>query len=82
MISKNKLKLGTRTSLLALKQAEWVKENIKNKFPELEIETVKIKTYGDKLPDKPLSEFSKNDMFIKEIEEAVFFRKLKIDNWN
>lgn len=78
MFTKNKLRLGTRASLLALKQAEGVKEKIENKFPELEIEIVRIKTYGDKLPDKPLREFSKNDMFIKEIEEALLKKEIDI----
>ena len=73
-----KIKIGTRSSLLALKQAEWVKEKIKNNFFELDIEIVKIKTYGDKLPDKPLSEFSKNDMFTKEIEEALLKEEIDV----
>src|SRR3989304_5823119 len=76
MFTNRKLKLGTRGSPLALKQAEWVKKKIKNNFFELDIEIVKIKTYGDKLPDKPLSEFSKNDMFTKEIEEALLKEKI------
>src|SRR3989304_10577257 len=78
MFTNRKLKLGTRGSPLALKQAEWVKEKIKNNFSELDIEIVKIKTYGDKLPDKPLSEFSKNDMFTKEIEEALLKEEIDI----
>src|SRR3989304_7475102 len=78
MFTNRKLKLGTRGSPLALKQAEWVKKKIKNNFFELDIEIVKIKTYGDKLPDKPLSEFSKNDMFTKEIEEALLKEKIDI----
>ena len=78
MFTNKKLKLGTRGSPLALKQAEWVKKKIKNNFFELDIEIVKIKTYGDKLPDKPLSEFSKNDMFTKEIEEALLKEKIDI----
>ncbi|OGL39548.1 MAG: hydroxymethylbilane synthase [Candidatus Schekmanbacteria bacterium RIFCSPHIGHO2_02_FULL_38_11] len=73
-----KLRLGTRKSPLALKQSDWVKAQIVKKYPLLEVKIIKIKTYGDKLPDKPLREFSKNDMFIKEIEEALLKEEIDI----
>src|SRR3972149_7461709 len=73
-----KLRLGTRSSLLALKQAELVKEKIEKKYDEIEIEIIKIKTYGDKLHDKPLRDFNKNDMFVKKIEESLLRGEIDI----
>jgi hydroxymethylbilane synthase len=63
----NKIKIGTRTSKLALAQANIVVEELKHKFPDLNIEIVGIKT-GEEKYKKSLS---RKDIFVKEIEEAL-----------
>jgi hydroxymethylbilane synthase len=63
----NKIKIGTRTSKLALAQANIVVEELKRKFPDLNIEIVGIKT-GEEKYKKSLS---RKDIFVKEIEEAL-----------
>jgi len=62
-----KIKIGTRTSKLALAQANIVVEELKRKFPDLNIEIVGIKT-GEEKYKKSLS---RKDIFVKEIEEAL-----------
>ena len=42
------IKIGTRKSRLALAQTEMLIKTLKNRFPNVEIETVYISTTGDK----------------------------------
>jgi len=67
---KIELRLGTRASLLALQQANWVKKRVEELNPEITIALVHIKTAGDKL-DIPLFQVGGKGLFVKEIEEAL-----------
>ena len=67
----NKISIGTRGSKLALWQAEWIKSELKELYPDLEIELIKIKTTGDKILDVPLAKVGGKGLFVKEIEEAL-----------
>ncbi|MDA8170164.1 MAG: hydroxymethylbilane synthase [Nitrospiraceae bacterium] len=66
-----KLVIGTRGSKLALWQAEWVRSQLLEMEPSLEIELNKIKTTGDKILDVALSQVGGKGLFVKEIEEAL-----------
>jgi hydroxymethylbilane synthase len=69
------LKLGTRGSKLALTQAGMVRDALGRAVPELAapdaIEIVVIKTTGDAIQDRPLSEAGGKGLFVKEIEAAM-----------
>ena len=71
------LKLGTRGSALALKQAEMTEALLSATFPELEVERIIIKTTGDRRTDVALNEVAKAEgiwdkgVFIKELEVAL-----------
>ncbi len=65
------LRVGTRGSKLALAQTGWVIEQIQKRFPGIEVETVIIKTKGDKILDVPLAKIGGKGLFVKEIEEAL-----------
>jgi len=67
---KIELRLGTRASLLALQQANWVKTRVEDLNPEVTVTLVHIKTTGDKL-DFPLFKVGGKGLFVKEIEEAL-----------
>lgn len=67
-----KLRIGTRASPLALWQANWVGERLKQRFEGTQIEYVKIKTKGDRILDTPLAKVGGKGLFVKEIEEALF----------
>ena len=71
MVKKNKLIIATRGSMLALWQAEWIKSQLQELDPSLEIELNKIKTTGDKILDVPLAQVGGKGLFVKEIEEAL-----------
>lgn len=71
------LKLGTRGSALALKQAEMTEAALAAAFPDLQVERVIIKTTGDRRTDVALKEVAKAEgiwdkgVFIKELEMAL-----------
>lgn len=68
---KKVIKIGTRGSLLAIKQAELAGEAIKSVLEEVEIEIVTIKTKGDKILNKTLDKIGGKGLFVKEIERAL-----------
>ncbi|MGH7411648.1 MAG: hydroxymethylbilane synthase, partial [Candidatus Methylomirabilis sp.] len=67
----NALKLGTRGSPLALRQARLVADALSKRWPDLEVALVPIKTSGDRLLDARLAEAGGKGLFVKEIEEAL-----------
>ena len=66
-----KIRIGTRGSLLALKQAQMVSEEIKRRIPYTETEIVVISTKGDKITDRPLLSIGGKGLFINEFEAAL-----------
>ncbi len=71
LLAKDTLFIGTRGSALALWQAEWVKTQLKKRYPQFDFPLVKIKTAGDKIHDVPLARMGGKGLFVKEIEEAL-----------
>ncbi|MDP7582447.1 MAG: hydroxymethylbilane synthase [SAR324 cluster bacterium] len=69
--SKLTFKIATRGSPLALWQARWVQENIFEQHPEISVELLILKTTGDRIQDRPLSEVGGKGLFIKELETAL-----------
>ncbi len=65
------LRLGTRGSALALWQADWTKRGLENRWPNLHVQLVPIKTTGDKILDVPLAKIGGKGLFTKEIDEAM-----------
>ena len=66
-----KLTIGTRGSALALWQARHVASRIAEANPGITIDTLIIKTQGDKILDAPLSKIGGKGLFTKEIEDAL-----------
>ncbi len=74
-----KYKVGTRESKLAVLQAEAVCKKLVAVNPNLSIEQfelVKIRTIGDRIIHKNLSEIGGKNLFIKEIEEAILSKDI------
>ena len=74
------LKIGTRGSPLALAQAHETRARLMaaHGLPEDAFEIVVIKTTGDKVQDRPLSEIGGKGLFTKQIEEAMLARAIDI----
>jgi hydroxymethylbilane synthase len=71
-LQQQRLRIGTRGSALALAQAREVHRLlIEAHGLHDEIEIVVIKTTGDRIQDRPLSEAGGKGLFTKEIEEAL-----------
>ncbi len=65
------LRIATRKSRLALWQANWVREKILAKFPELDVQLVPMTTEGDQRLDRSLADIGGKGLFIKELEQAL-----------
>ncbi len=65
------LRIGTRGSLLALTQSEWVKAVIERHWPGCQVQLTIIKTTGDKILDVPLAKVGGKGLFVKELEDAL-----------
>jgi hydroxymethylbilane synthase len=65
------IRIATRKSPLALWQAEEVSRQLKQLYPELEIELIKIVSKGDKILDAPLAKIGGKGLFVKELEQSM-----------
>ena len=63
------IRIGTRTSKLAMIQTELVKQKIQEHFPKEKIEIVPIITKGDVILHQPLASFGGKGVFTQEIEQ-------------
>lgn len=69
--------IGTRSSKLALVQAEIVRAALLRLRPDLDIRLEHITTKGDVVQDRPLSEIGGNGLFVTQIEDAL--RACRVD---
>jgi hydroxymethylbilane synthase len=76
------LRVGTRGSPMALRQATLVRDRLVAAHPELAIagavEIVTIRTTGDRVQDRLLAEIGGKGLFAKEIEEALLARRIDL----
>jgi hydroxymethylbilane synthase len=74
------VRIGTRGSALALAQAHEVRARLMaaHGLPETAFEIVVIKTTGDMILDRPLAEVGGKGLFTKEIEEALFEKRIDL----
>ncbi|HLB57583.1 MAG TPA: hydroxymethylbilane synthase, partial [Gammaproteobacteria bacterium] len=70
-MKKHTLTIATRESPLALWQANWVKMQLENKYPEIKIQLLGLTTSADKTPYLSLAEIGGKGLFVKELEEAL-----------
>jgi hydroxymethylbilane synthase len=72
------IRIGTRDSLLALWQAEWVKARLSSIYPDLEFVLVPMKTKGDKILDVPLAKIGDKGLFTKELELGLLSKEIDL----
>lgn len=82
MITKPKLRIGTRGSPLALAQAHEVRDRLAAAHPELAepgaVAIEIITTTGDAVLDRPLSEIGGKGLFTKELDDAMLREQIDI----
>lgn len=66
-----RLRIGTRGSALALAQSSWVKRQIEEHVPQIQVELRTIRTSGDRFIDAAIKAIGGKGSFTKEIEDAL-----------
>jgi hydroxymethylbilane synthase len=72
------IKIGTRGSTLALAQTAWVEKKLKEQYPDALIETILIKTSGDRFFEASVQAIGGKGIFTKEIEDALIRHEIDI----
>ena len=67
----NPLRIITRTSPLAMWQAEYVRSQLQTHSPDLDVQIIGIKTVADRFQNVPLYKMGNKGLFVKELEEAL-----------
>ncbi len=75
---RKKVVIGTRSSKLALWQAEYVADCLRKQYDGLEVELVRMTTKGDKILDAPLAKIGGKGLFTKELELAMIEGKIDL----
>lgn len=65
------IRIGSRDSLLAVRQSELVMEAVRRSFPGTELELVTMKTTGDRILGKALDKIGGKGLFVKELDLAL-----------
>jgi hydroxymethylbilane synthase len=71
------LRIGTRGSLLAKWQAEYVRKRLFS-AAGVEAEIIVIKTSGDKFANAPLTQIGGKGIFVKELEDALMEESIDV----
>ena len=69
--SLSELRIATRSSPLAMWQAEHVAARLQAIHPDLKVTLVTMKTRGDKFLDAPLAKIGGKGLFVKELEIGI-----------
>ena len=72
------IKIGSRESRLAVKQAEIIRDQIIGSNPEISVEIITMKTTGDKILDKSLAKIGGKGLFVKELDRALMDGRIDI----
>ena len=70
--------IGTRSSKLALWQANHIRERLQEQYPGLKVEEKLMTTKGDKILDAPLAKIGGKGLFTKELEQAMLSGEIDI----
>ncbi len=71
MIAKTHIIIATRKSPLATWQAEFVKQALEKKYPELTVSLLSKTTEGDRNTTSSLSDVGGKDLFVKDLQQLV-----------
>ena len=73
-----RIRIGSRGSMLALAQSNWVKRQLQAQYPQAQIDLTIIKTSGDRFVDAPIAAIGGKGIFTKEIEDALLRNDIDI----
>lgn len=72
------IKIGSRESQLAVRQAEIIRAQIMSCDPGIRVEIITMKTTGDKILDKSLEKIGGKGLFVKELDRALMDGRIDI----
>ena len=72
------IKIGSRESQLAVRQAEIIRDQIISCDPGITVEIITMKTTGDKILDKSLEKIGGKGLFVKELDRALMDGRIDI----
>ena len=72
------IRIGSRESRLAVKQAEIIRDQIISCDPGVSVEIITMKTTGDKILDKSLEKIGGKGLFVKELDRALMDGRIDI----
>ena len=72
------IKIGSRESQLAVRQAEIIRDQIMSFDPGITVEIITMKTTGDKILDKSLEKIGGKGLFVKELDRALMDGRIDI----
>lgn len=65
------IRIATRESALAMWQANYVRDQIRTAFPDIDVLILGMTTEGDRNKTSPLSRIGGKGVFVKELEQAL-----------
>ena len=78
MKKNNCIRIATRKSKLALWQANFIKQEIEKKYPELTVTLFEMTTEGDQQQNSSLSEIGGKSVFVKTLQNALLHHEADI----
>ena len=72
MADKNRIRVGSRDSALAVIQSKMAIAAMQNVCSETGFELITMKTTGDKVLDRPLDAVGGRGLFVKELDQALY----------
>ncbi|HCM89666.1 MAG TPA: hydroxymethylbilane synthase [Vagococcus sp.] len=72
------IRVGTRGSQLATTQTKQAMAEIKERYPNIQLELIEIVTKGDRLKDHSLTTIGGQGAFVKEIEHQLLAKEIDI----
>lgn len=77
-MKKDTIVIGTRSSKLALWQADYVEAKLRERYPELHVVQKRMTTKGDRVLDAPLAKIGGKGLFTKELEQAMLASEIDL----
>ena len=75
---KKNIRIGTRSSKLALWQANFIREFLFSNFVDLDVTIIPITTEGDTTQEKTTETRLNKGIFVKEIEDSLINKEIDI----
>lgn len=72
------IRIGSRDSRLAIIQSKIIIERICEAYPSVKPELITMKTMGDKILNKTLDKIGGKGLFLKELDEALFEKRVDL----